>query len=445
MTVDLVLGNAKAYINSEVMDCSFAIDDGLIFRIGKEPRMPKAVMRIDMKNLLVLPGLIDVHVHLRDERESYKEDFFSGTAAAAVGGITTVLDMPNNDPVTMSAETLRSRMEKAKKKILVNVGFFSEFPRALKEVKGIAKEGAIGFKLFMNKQIGGLDIDDDLSLQEAFRIVSKLKTIVAVHAEDRKVLEENEYELKRSNRNDIEAFLMTHSEEAETKTIQRLTNIAERTNTHVHFCHTSTENGLKTIINGKNSGMPISCEATPHHLFLSVGDLRRIGTLALTVPPVREKHHSTALLRGIREGWVDIVASDHAPHRVQEKRARDVWDVKVGIPGLETTLPLMLTEVKLRRLSIAGMVRLMVEKPAEIFKLEGRGVLEEGNKADLTVVDLKRKYRIDVSKFKSKAKYSPFDGRTVEGKPVRTFVNGQLVMDEGEIVAEAGSGRIIQR
>jgi len=191
--------------------------------------------------------------------------------------------------------------------------------------------------------------------------------------------------------------------------------------------------------------MSITCETTPQNLFLSVGDLRRLGTLALTVPPVREKHHVATLWDGIKDGWIDILASDHAPHALEEKKAKLVWDVKAGIPGLETILPLFLTEVKRGRLSITDIVRLMSEKPTEIFRLKGKGHLKEGNDADLVIVDLDRKYRIDTSKFHSKAKYSPFDGWNVEGKPVKTFVNGRLIMDEGEIVAEAGSGGIIRR
>jgi dihydroorotase (multifunctional complex type) len=441
----MVLNNTKAYVKKEIVDCSLAIDKGKIFKIGKETNMPRAQTKINLKNLLVLPGLIDVHVHLRDEGKAYKEDFYSGTAAAAAGGTTTVLDMPNNDPVTMSTETLRNRIENAKKKILVNVGFYSEFPRNMKEIEDIVEEGAMAFKLFMTEQVGGLNIDDDHALLEAFKIVSGLKVSVAVHAEDKAALKETEDEVKRASFNDIEAFLKVHSESAETKAVKRLLNIVKQTNVHMHFCHISTEEGLKAVIDGKKSRMPITCEATPHHLLLSVDDLKQTGTLALTMPPVREKHHTEALWHGVKNGWIDILASDHAPHTLQEKKAKVVWDVKVGIPNLETTLPLLLTEVKHGRLSIADVVRLMAEKPAEIFRLKGRGCLKEGNNADLTVVDLNRKYKIEASKFHSKAKYSPFDQWTVEGKPVKTFVNGQLIMDEGEIVAKPGSGKIIRR
>jgi dihydroorotase len=445
LIVDLVLSNAKAYIDNEIVDCSLAIEERKIFKIGKKTALPKAETKIDLKNLLVLPGLIDAHVHLRDEGKAYKEDFYSGTAAAAAGGITTVLDMPNNNPVTMTTENLRKRMKIAERKVLVNVGFYSEFPKNTEEIGEIVREGAVAFKLYMAEQVGGLNIDDDHALVEASKTVSGLKVPVAVHAEDKTMLKRSEEELKRANRNDVEAFLKAHSEGVEVKTVKRLLDIAKQTGAHVHFCHTSTENGLKAIIDAKKSGMSITCETTPHNLFLSVDDLRRIGTLALTMPPVREKRHIAALWNGIKNSWVDVLASDHAPHTLMEKKAKLVWDAKVGIPGLETTLPLLLTEVKSGRLSIADIVRLMSERPAEIFRLKGKGHLKEGNNADLVVVDLDGKCRIDASKFHSKAKYSPFDGWNVEGKPVKTFVNGRLVMDEGEIVAEAGSGGIIRR
>jgi dihydroorotase len=442
--VDSVLSNAKAYINNEIVDCSLAINDGKIFKIGKETHMPNAQVKSDLRNLLVLPGLMDVHAHLRDEGKAYKEDFCSGTAAAASGGITTVLDMPNNEPVTMSVKTLRNRMELAQKKVLVNVGFYSEFPKNMEEIKSIIEEGAIAFKLFMTEQVGGLNIDDDNALLEAFIIVSKLKVLVAVHAEDKLELKKAEGELKRTNCNDIAAFLRAHSENVEVKAIKRLMKIAKRAHARIHFCHVSTENGLKTINDGKKSGIPITCEVTPHHLLLSVDNFRRTGILALTMPPIREKPHSAALWNGIKNRWVDILASDHAPHTLQEKKEKIVWNVRVGIPNLETTLPLMLTQVKKRKLSIGDVVRLMAEKPAEIFNLNRRGYLKEGNSADITVVDLSKKYRIDASKFRSKAKYSPFDQWIVEGKPVKTFVNGKLIMDAGEIVANAGNGSIIR-
>jgi len=205
----------------------------------------------------------------------------------------------------------------------------------------------------------------------------------------------------------------------------------------------STKQSLETIYEAKKSGLPITCEVTPHHLFLSTEDLKHVGVMALTVPPLRDKSHVEALWSGLRQGIVDLIGSDHAPHTFTEKNAESVWDVKTGIPGLETSLPLMLTAVNAGLLGIADVVRLMAENPAKIFKLKGRGFIKEGCKADLVAVDLEREYCIDASKFHSKARFSPFHGKRVKGKPVKTFVGGRLVMDGDEIVAEAGCGEVI--
>ena len=445
MIVDSVLTNAKAYLNGQIVDCSIAIEEGKIFKIGKETQMPNADQKTNLKNLLVLPGLIDEHVHLRDEGKAYKEDFQTGTAAAAAGGFTTVLDMPNNEPVTMSMETLRNRMAIAERKVLVNVGFYSEFPKKLAEAKGIVSEGAVGFKLFMGSQIGGLNIDDDQALHDAFKEVAEVNVPLAVHAEDKALLTKNEEKLKQAKKSSIAAFQEAHSETVELKAIERLLKISAQTDVRLHFCHVSTEEGLNAIIEAKKSGRKVTCEVTPNHLLLSTADLEHYGQLLIMAPPLRSKNHVEALWKGLEAGWIDALGSDHAPHALSEKSASSVWNVKVGVPGLETTLPLILTLVKKNRLSLAQAVQLLAEKPAEIYGLNDRGRLEQGKNADLTVVDFNRKFKIEASKFKSKAKYSPYDGWEVQGKPVKTFVNGLLVFDEGEIVAKAGSGSIVRR
>jgi len=444
LIVDSVLTNAKAYLNKEIVDCSIAIENGRIFKIGKETQMPNADEKTNLGNMLVLPGLIDVHVHLRDEGKAYKEDFYTGTAAAAAGGITTVLDMPNNEPVTMSAETLKNRMRIAEKRVLVNVGFYSEFPNDVDGVDGIVAQGVMGFKLFLASQVGGLNIDDDNALQEAFTKVGESGVPVAVHAEDKALLMANEERLKRVNRHDAAAFLKAHSVSVELNAVERLLKISAQTGVQLHFCHMTTEEGLKAVIEAKKSGRSVSCEVTPHHLLLSNADYVRAGLMLTIMPPLRSESHIEELWKGVAGGWVDVLGSDHAPHALSEKSASSVWDVKVGVPGLETTLPLMLTMVKKNRVSLANVIQLLSEKPAEIFNLRDRGSLTQDNRADLTVVDFKRKFRIDASKFHSKAKYSPFDGWEVQGCPVKTFVNGLLVMDEQEIVAKAGSGEVIR-
>ena len=446
MIVDSVLTSAKAHFRGEIVDCCLSIDDGKIQKIGKETNMPRSDHKIDLGNLLVLPGVVDSHVHLRDEGNAYKETFTTGTAAAAAGGVTTVLDMPNNSPITMSKEALNDRMQLARRQGFINVGFYSEFPTTLEQIQAIVGEGAVGFKLFMAEKVGGLNIDDDQSLKEAFEITGKLGVPVAVHAEDHTLIKHRVGQFKLANRHDLVAFLKAHDEEAEFGAIERLLNImATVKNARVHFCHVSTEKALRAIAEAKVSGKSVTCEVTPHHLLLTKEDYERLGTFALTLPPLRTRENVLALWRSVKEGTVDTIGSDHAPHTLQEKNAASVWDIKAGVPGLETTLPLILTVVHKNRLSLTRAIQLLSEKPAEIFQLHDRGHLEPGKNADLAVVDFNAKWIIDASKFKSKAKFSPFDKWEVQGKPVKTFVNGQLVLDEGEIVTKPGIGKLARR
>jgi dihydroorotase (multifunctional complex type) len=445
LIVDSILTNTKAFLNGQIVDCSIAIEEGKIQKIGRETQMPDADEKIDIKNLLVLPGLIDEHVHLRDEKKAYKEDFTSGTAAAAAGGFTTVLDMPNNEPVTMSVRTIRDRMAIARNKVLVNVGFYSEFPKKISEIEDIVSEGIVGFKLFMGTQIGGLRIDEDEDLLDGLKEVAKSKVPVAVHAEDNALLKGNEEKLKSAKVTTLAAFQQAHSERVEIKAIERLLRISLPTDVQLHFCHVSTKKGLDAIASAREANRAVTCEVTSNHLLLSSVDLNRYGQLVIMAPPLRSEEQVEALWKSVDDGTVDTLGSDHAPHALSEKSSDNVWDVKVGVPGLETTLPLILTQVKKNRLTLAQAVHLLAEKPAEIFGVEDSGRLEQGKNADLTVVDYNQKFRIDASKFKSKAKYSPYNGWEVNGKPAKTFVNGLLVYDEGEIVVKPGSGSIVRR
>jgi len=312
------------------------------------------------------------------------------------------------------------------------------------EIQNIITEGAIAFKLFLNARIGGLNINDDEALLKSFKMASKLKFLIKVHAEDEEKIIENKRKLL-TRKGSIKDFLEVHSERVETKTVQRLIRIARQTDAKLYFCHVSSEKGLKNIIDGKKEGLNITCEVTPHHLLLSLKDLKQKKVFALTTPPIREVRHSKFLWYGIKTGWIDLIASDHAPHTLKEKEGKNVWDVKPGIPGLETMLPLLLTEIKKGRLTIGDVVKFTAENPANLLGLKNRGVVKKGNYADLIVVDINQKYKIDVNNFFSKAKYSPFNLRMVTGKIIKTFVKGQLIMDEGEIIAKPGNGNVIRK
>ncbi len=446
MTVDTVLSNAKAYFNGNVVDCNVAIDEGIIQKIGKEAHMPRSDEKTDMGHLLLIPGVIDSHVHLRDEGKAYKETFLTGTAAAATGGVTTVLDMPNNEPVTMSAETLRNRMQIADRRALVNVGFYSEFPESLDELKEIAAEGVIGFKLFLGEQIGGVNIDDDEALLEAITEAGQNGVTVATHAEDHMLLKSRTENFKSNNRHDIAAFLKAHDESVEVAAVERLLQMMTKTKgTHLHICHVSSQKTVEALSKAKELGANLTCEVTPHHLLLSKETYDNIGASPLTLPPLRTQSDNYALWEGIKHAQIDTIGSDHAPHSLEEKDAASIWEIKAGIPGLETILSLVLTSVHNDKLTLARALEMLCERPAEIFGIQDRGRLEQGMSADIVAVDFNLKFKIDASNFKSKAKFSPFDGWQVQGKPLKTYVNGKIVMDEGKIVATPGSGGILRR
>ncbi len=444
LQVDTVLSNARICIRGALVEAGIALDEGKIVKIAKDTNLPAASTKLDLKGHIVLPGLIDCHVHMRDQQLAYKETFFTGTSAAAAGGVTSVIDMPNNRPVTMDSFSLKERMKLAEKQALVNVAFNSAFPKRLEEIAEVVKAGAVGFKAYLSSRIGGIDVDDDELLLAAFREAAAQGVPVAVHAEDREIIEEQRRELEAAGRNDADAYVKAHPPEAEAQSIRRVLRLVKNSGVHVHFCHVSSALGLNAILMAKKEGLAVTCEVTPHNLLLSSGQYGISGFFALTDPPLRTQEDVSALWSALKPGFIDVIASDHAPHAFEEKNVDSVWEAKPGVPGLETTLSLLLTKVNEGRLSLAELVRLTAEEPAKIFHLSKRGVLEEGNWADLVVVDMKHEHVIDSSEFFSKAKYSPFDGMHVKGKPLKTFVNGKLVMDEGEMVSESGTGHVVR-
>jgi len=438
-TVDLNLINTKILTDKGFVEAGVSIEADRIYKVAKLPNMPKASKTIDVKGKVTLPGLIDAHVHLRDLELSYKEDFFTGTCAAAAGGFTTVLDMPNTQPPTNTPKRLKEKIQRAKNQVMVNVGFYAAFPKQYDQFDEMVGNGALAFKVNLFRPVTELNVHQDATLLNAFKQVKRLNRLVAVHAEEGDVIQRMEDVFRKSGKTSLSHYLKAHSVEREVNAVRRVLKLAGQVGLHTHFCHISAASSVNHL---KRFRSRITCEATPHHLFLTTNELRRLGGIALTAPPIRPSPNASKLWRAVNDGLIDIIASDHAPHASEEKQRENIWEVPPGIPGLETTLPLMLTQVNRGQMSWSRLIQLLAAKPAEIFHLT-RGFIQAGGFADLVIVDMDQEYEIDSSKFFSKAKYSPFDGWKVKGKPTKTFVNGQLVMDEGEIVAKKGTGRIV--
>jgi dihydroorotase len=433
---DINIVDVRLLVNNRLTEGAVSISDGKIIKIGKEPTLPSSAEIIQGKKLLALPGLVDVHVHLRDLEQSYKEDFLTGTSAGAAGGFTTLIDMPNTTPVTDTAERLREKMEIARQKIVVNVGF-NVVPSNLEEVTK-ARELAMGYKINLVKQWSSLPTDDS-SLTSLIGRAEEAGKMLIFHAEDGAMV--SELEEKFNGNTSFKSYYKAHPPEAEDTAVKRVLKCGYGKATHIHFCHISSINSLKLIKAAKNQGRKTTCEVTPHHLLLDES-LSKLGGIGIMDPPLRKKEVARSLFSALKRQAIDIVGTDHAPHSIEEKNQPTWRKIPPGIPGLETALPALLTEVARGNISLGRVVEAMTESPARIFQLN-RGTMKEGFPADIILVDPKRRFRIDSSLFFSKAKYSPFDGKKVVGKVIKTFVGGKLIFDENEIVEKPGVGRIL--
>lgn len=440
--MSLRITDVKLLSKGRLLEGTISIDNGRITRIGRTALLPKSERTIDGRGLIALPGLIDAHVHLRDMELEYKEDFRSGTLSAAAGGFTTVLDMPNTRPPTNSDERIFEKMAKARGSIHVNVGFHAALAESAVDLRRMKNAGAVAFKLYMNEPNPDAWHNDHRRLLSSLEECKSLGVCVAVHAENGPAISKIQGECQSAGKSRMRDFLRAHAPRFEVDAIRTISQLARRSRSKIHVCHVSTYQGLGEIFAARRRGMAVTCEVTPHHMFLDQTDMTRRGGIAVMVPPLRSPRDARSLWNSVAGGRVDIVASDHAPHTIEEKTAEDAWAVRPGIPGLETTLPLLLTKLHHGQIGLSRIVELLARGPARIFGLERKGRLAVGMDADLVLIDPKERFRIVSKKFYSKAHFSPFDGVECTGRPVLTMVVGHVVYDRGEIV-EAHNGKIL--
>ncbi|ADG13793.1 dihydroorotase, multifunctional complex type [Methanocaldococcus infernus ME] len=391
----MILKNCRAYINKKFINCCIEIDDGRIKKIAKVIDGEG----IDLKNNVVVPGCIDSHVHLR--WKSKKEGFKSGSEAAINGGFCFVIDMPNDNPPITSKERFYKKLEDTKKckvNILLNYGITDEnYKDYLKEAKG--------YKIFMVKSVGDLHIKDYNNL----KYILNEKKLFCIHAEHKDIIEENKKKIPLKTWLD---HCRIREKRAEVEAVKEILKYKKE---KVYFCHISTKESLEII---KDDYI----EVTPHHLYLNKEMAEELKGLGKFNPPLRDKEDNIALIKALNNK-VSVIASDHAPHLYEEK-LRDVSECPSGIPGLETLIPLTLNLVNKGYISLERAIELISLNPAKIFNINNR--IKEGNLANLTILNIKKEIKIDAENFKSKAKFSPFDGWKVRGAPIYTVVNGNL-------------------
>ncbi len=422
--VELCLKNCK--IVPENIECSIGIEDGKIVSIKKIP--PKSDNTIDIGGNAILPGLIDSHVHFRDPGLTYKEDFRTGSEAAAAGGFTTIMDMPNTNPPTVTKKTFLEKLNIARKKSIVDFALHAGVDN-LEQITQIAEFKPASFKIFM-------DDAHNSFLMESFAEISKLpqKYPISIHAEDENLTNYcTKMEKGKINENP-KIYAEARPPISEVVAVSTAIVLSRFYDQPTHICHVSTKKSLELINMVKTEGNQITSEITPHHLFLDDSYFDKWGNLVKTNPPLRDNENKLDISRLNK---IDVIGTDHAPHAVKEKE-KNVWEAPPGIPNLETTLPLLLNEVNENKIGFEDIKRLLCENPAKIFNLENKGRITEGMDADFVVVDMKKEYTLNPEDFKTKAKYSPFEGFKVKGMPVMTIVRGNIVAENGEVFENKG-------
>lgn len=423
MTVDLTIRKCKLWYKKRLVEAGLAIDEGKIVAISKDTKLPKSDKKINCKGKIILPGLVDTHVHFREPGSEWKEDWLTGSKAAAKGGVTFVMEMPNTDPPTTTVVRLLEKKKLAKS--VVNFGLNAGIgEKNIDQIADLSKH-ANAFKIYMAETTGELKLDDNDLIMKAFDKISKTGKVVCVHTENQKM---NERFLKMyKNKDDPLGHAKSRPRESEILAINDTIGMAEQTKVKLHICHVTTKGGLDLIKKAKKS-VDVTCETCPHYLFMTQEDLKKKKALAKMNPPLRTKEDQVALWKGISNGTIDILASDHAPHTIEEKY-QDIWLAPAGVPGVETTLPLMLNAVNKRMVGLKKVIELMHDNPVKRFGLGNYGNIEVGNDANLTVIDLKKKWKISREDLLTKCGWSPYEGWEVKGIPVMTIVNGNLVFE----------------
>lgn len=423
---DVILKSGTVVNQDGEMVRDLAIKDGRIAAIGALGGASAAEV-IDCKGLHILPGVIDTQVHFREPGLTHKEDLETGSRAAVMGGVTAVFEMPNTDPLTVTEAAFSDKIRRGTHRMHCDFAFYIGGTRENYEQLPVLEraKGCAGVKVFIGSSTGSLLVEDDEGLRE---IISVIRRRAAFHAED-------EYRLNERKGLRIEGDPRSHpvwrDEVAALTATKRLVKIAREFGKRIHVLHISTKEEMEFL---KDHRDVASVEATPHHLTLAAPECyERLGTLAQMNPPVRDTAHREGIWKGIEQGIVDVLGSDHAPHTLEEK-AKTYPASPSGMTGVQTLVPVMLDHVNAGRLSLARFVDLTSAGPQRLFNLAGKGRIMAGYDADLTIVDLKREETITNKWIASRAAWTPYDGMKVKGWPVGTYLRGKRVMWQGELL-----------
>jgi len=439
----LVIRNGTVVLEDRTVRADVLTEDGEITKIAKKITA-RADETVDAAGRFVLPGVVDAHAHIGDPEFTRREDFKTGTQAAAAGGVTTVLDMVLKTPVD-TPEAAKEKIDRATRDGLVDFSLHAGMmnSRNIANIGALTEIGICSFKAFMCAPY----YIDRTNLLLLMKNTVPFRAITNVHAEDEELSEQLAAKLKRERRMDPIAHNESKPNAVEEKAIREAIELARTARSKLHISHMSTGEGVGLVAAAKRERANVSAETCPHYLTLTRADVLKLGPYLKMSPPLKTEADVLSLWRGVADGTVDMISSEHAPGEADEKEIGwdNIWDAWGGVPTIETMLPIMLSEgVNKKRLTLQRLAKVMSENPAKRFGLYPRkGRIAAGADGDFTIVDLSFEKKVKASELHYKVGWTPYEGWTLKGWPTTTIIRGQIVMKDGQLVGKEGLAQFV--
>lgn len=438
-----LIENGRIILDDRLVRTNILIENEKIAYVGK--RRPRNLDdHIDATNKLVLPGIVDAHAHIYDPMFPNREDFESGTKAAAAGGVTTVIEMVLSTPVD-TVDRVEAKIHEGEKSSLIDFSLHAGMMNSanLSNIKAIAALGVRSFKTFTCKPY----YVDDHTLMSLLRETKAHSSILNVHAEDEQTANQNYEKLLRNGRKDPLAHLLWKPNIAEERAVKKLIHLTRTLNSRLHISHLSSSQGVTIVRNAKRKHVKVTAETCPHYLTLTGSEMKKQGPYLKMNPSLKSRQDVESLWRGLRNGSVDIVTSEHAPGERSEKEVgwTDIWQAWGGIPAIETMLPVLLSEgVHKKKIDLSTLQRVCCEKPAKIFGLYPRkGAIRKNSDADIVIIDLKKDRKVRGEKLHYKVGWTPYENWKLTGWPTLTMVRGRILFENEQIIGKSGLAKFI--
>jgi D-hydantoinase len=439
----IAIEKGRLLLGEHLTRSNILVENGEIKSISRT-KLSQVDKRIDASGKIVLPGLVDGHAHLHDPAFENRENFTSGSRAAAAGGVTTVIDMVLSTPVD-TLERVKAKIAAGESRSLIDFSLHAGMMNLanLQNISSITTAGVRSFKTFTCKPY----YVDDHTLMSLMRETTSHRSILDVHAEDEEIADANFRRLVAEGRIDPLAHLEWKPNIAEERAVRKIVDFARQMRARLHISHLSTAEAVLIVRRAKTLKVKVTAETCPHYLTLTRRDMKKLGPYLKMNPSLKGPKDASALWNGLRSGAVDIVTSEHAPGERSEKEVgwRDIWKAWGGVPSIETMLPLLLSEgVNKGRISLAILQRVCCTNPAKIFGLYPRkGHIEAGADADLVIVDPKMRKKVRAEELHYKVGWTPYEGKTLKGWPILTMLRGNIICEDGVIMKDPGDAQFV--